>query len=174
MLGYEHHTKVTRPIGQEWQATRSCALTTAHRRPRSATPHAGKKPLSCARRDSPSSGLVRGGVTKQTAHQLVLRAFGELREKLAETAEQVLTLELQRLDALTEALWPTATAGDPQAIDRVLRIMQRRAALLGLDALARVLPSETVPETLGSRVCIYLPDNQRGDLPVEVPEGLSE
>jgi orotate phosphoribosyltransferase-like protein len=117
---------------------------------------------------------ARMGVTKQTAHQLVLRAFGELREKLAETAEQVLTLELQRLDALTEALWPTATAGDPQAIDRVLRIMQRRAALLGLDALARVLPSETVPETLGSRVCIYLPDNQRGDLPVEVPEGLSE
>ena len=46
----------------------------------------------------------------------------------------VLALELERLDALTLAAWPRARAGDDRAIRVVLRIMQRRAKLLGLDA----------------------------------------
>jgi len=32
------------------------------------------------------------------------------------------------------ALWSSAMKGDPKSIDRILRIMERRARLLGLDA----------------------------------------
>ena len=38
--------------------------------------------------------------------------------------------ELARLDAMLTGLWPKARRGDVQAVDRVLRIGERRAALL--------------------------------------------
>ncbi len=51
-------------------------------------------------------------------------------------AADVLSLrdtELARLDRLQMALWGLALEGDHQAIDRVLKVMERRARLLGLD-----------------------------------------
>jgi hypothetical protein len=41
-------------------------------------------------------------------------------------------LELQRLDALQEALWGKAIAGDTKAVAAVLRIVDQRIRLLGL------------------------------------------
>jgi hypothetical protein len=48
-------------------------------------------------------------------------------------------LELERLDAIHAALWPAATAEQPNlaSIDMLLKAMKRRAALLGLDAPAQ-------------------------------------
>lgn len=43
-------------------------------------------------------------------------------------------LELLRLDELQEVAWRFAMAGQLTGIDRVLKIMERRAKLLGLDA----------------------------------------
>lgn len=57
-----------------------------------------------------------------------------LREITAEPAQDVRQLELERLDALLLGLWPQARKGNQGAVDRVLRIMERRAKLLGLDA----------------------------------------
>lgn len=57
----------------------------------------------------------------------------------AEPAKDVLALELERLDALLLGQWSAATqrgGGDPRAVDRVLKIMARRSAYLGLDAQA--------------------------------------
>lgn len=51
-----------------------------------------------------------------------------------EPAAELLKLERVRLDRLLEAAWPGAMNGDPKRIDSVLRIMERRAKLLGLDA----------------------------------------
>jgi hypothetical protein len=48
--------------------------------------------------------------------------------------EQYSAEEIPKLDALEQAVWAKAMAGDNRAIDRVLAIMQRRAALIGLDA----------------------------------------
>jgi len=42
-------------------------------------------------------------------------------------------LEALRLDQMQAALWQRATDGEVRAIDRILRIMERRARLLGLD-----------------------------------------
>jgi hypothetical protein len=57
-----------------------------------------------------------------------------LLKTLREPAEAVREIELARLDRLHLALWPAAIQGDPVAIDRVLKVMARRAALGGLDA----------------------------------------
>jgi hypothetical protein len=53
---------------------------------------------------------------------------------LQEPADELRGLELARLDALHEALWPKAIAGNLRAVDGVLAIMKRRSRLLGLDA----------------------------------------
>jgi uncharacterized protein (DUF2267 family) len=55
-----------------------------------------------------------------------------------EPAEEVLALELARLDAMLAGIWLDARKGNVLKIDRALRIMQRRADLLGLDAPKRV------------------------------------
>jgi hypothetical protein len=60
---------------------------------------------------------------------------------LAEPADALRTLELERLDALHAAAWGKASQGHLASIDRVLSIMKRRSALLGLDAPKRVAPT---------------------------------
>lgn len=45
--------------------------------------------------------------------------------------EQDLALEVDRLDRLHVALWPAALSGDLGAVDRVLKIGERRERLLG-------------------------------------------
>jgi hypothetical protein len=57
-----------------------------------------------------------------------------LQRTLQEPADTVRSLELRRLDIMLEATMPAAMRGIPQAVDRVLKIMERRAKLLGLDA----------------------------------------
>jgi hypothetical protein len=70
------------------------------------------------------------GITRQAAQQLVTRAISDLpKESIAE----VRALESLRLDALQAAIWADAPAVDVRAVDRVLRIMERRARMLGLD-----------------------------------------
>ncbi len=72
-----------------------------------------------------------GYASRSGAHKAVLTA---LRNTLREPADELRTMELERLDRMQAALWPQVQQGHQGAIDRVLRIMQRRADLLGLDA----------------------------------------
>ena len=51
----------------------------------------------------------------------------------ADAVEQHRILELQRLDALQVGLWERAEAGDVKAVMAVLRIIEQRSRLLGLD-----------------------------------------
>ena len=76
------------------------------------------------------------GITAPGAADAVRRAIAKLEAETAEKAEEVRRLELDRLDAMLEGLWEKAQDGDPQAIDRVLRIQERRAKYLGIDAPA--------------------------------------
>jgi hypothetical protein len=56
---------------------------------------------------------------------------------MAEAAEDVRELETQRLDAMLFALRTKIKQGDVRAIDTAIRIADRRAKLLGLDAPTR-------------------------------------
>lgn len=55
-----------------------------------------------------------------------------------EVAKEVLELELQRMDDLLKVLTPRALRGDDQAIDRMLKVIERRAKYLGLDKPMKV------------------------------------
>jgi hypothetical protein len=61
-----------------------------------------------------------------------------LHKTLREPAAELRNLELTRLDDMLKATWGAAQRGVPQAVDRVLKIMERRAKYLGLDAPATV------------------------------------
>lgn len=56
-----------------------------------------------------------------------------IRAITAEPAKDVLRLELERLDAMLMGLWAAARTGNQGAVDRVVRLMDRRAKYLGLD-----------------------------------------
>lgn len=51
--------------------------------------------------------------------------------------EEVLNLELARLDALQDAVWDQAMTGDTKAVDSALKVINMRAKLLGLEILAQ-------------------------------------
>ena len=46
--------------------------------------------------------------------------------------------ELDRLDRMQVALWPRAMKGDDKAINTIVRLMERRARLVGIDAPQRI------------------------------------
>lgn len=54
--------------------------------------------------------------------------------RIKEPADVIRQIEIERLDLMLLALATKVRAGDVQAIDRALKIMERRARLLGLDA----------------------------------------
>lgn len=77
------------------------------------------------------------GVGRASAFKIVRRVLQRLAAEATEDAGEVRRLELERLDALLTGLWPAAEAGDVAAVAAVLRAMERRARLLGLDAPTR-------------------------------------
>jgi hypothetical protein len=76
----------------------------------------------------------RLGLKKSQAHRLVTRALEEARAQVTANADELRAEELSRLDGMLQGLWPRARKGEVSAVDRVLKIAERRAKLLGLDA----------------------------------------
>jgi len=76
------------------------------------------------------------GVSEPRAHQLVSEELNRLREENTELAEQILRLELERLDTLQQGIWNQAIGGHLGSIDHVLQIMARRARLVGIESIA--------------------------------------
>ncbi len=74
------------------------------------------------------------GITKGAAHKTIMVALTEIDEKIAESADAVRTIELERLDKLYSVMYVQALKGNQGAVDRCLRIMDRRAKYRGLDA----------------------------------------
>ena len=74
------------------------------------------------------------GIGKSQAHRLVQSGLSEARAQIDAEASELKAEELSRLDAMLSGLWPDARKGGQGAVDRVLKIMERRAKLLGLDA----------------------------------------
>lgn len=75
------------------------------------------------------------GCDPSTAWRAVTAA---LAENVSHNVGELRRLEGERLDALQAALWPAAMTGDAAAVRAVLRVMERRARLLGLDAPVQV------------------------------------
>lgn len=74
------------------------------------------------------------GIGKSQAHRLVTEALKEAAAQVVEDADVLRAEEVSRLDGMLRGLWQDARKGNVGAVDRVLKIMERRAKLLGLDA----------------------------------------
>ena len=69
-------------------------------------------------------------VSAQAIYSLIQRALGHMPQQ---TTAEIRLLEANRLDVMQNALWPACLLGDLGAITTVLKIMCRRAAMMGLD-----------------------------------------
>jgi len=82
------------------------------------------------------------------AYNDVKWCLNEVKREMQETAKEVVIIELTRLDALYMTMYNLAMAGDVRAVDKCLKIMERRAKLLGLDKPSQVKVSDWRSEVL--------------------------
>jgi DNA-binding CsgD family transcriptional regulator len=83
------------------------------------------------------------GISASSAHRAIARAVERITDESSELAIETRRMELIRLDAMQLALWTDARKGDAEAIRTLLRIMERRARYLGLDAPTEVVADVT-------------------------------
>lgn len=80
-------------------------------------------------------------MSKEGARQLVTRTLESAANR---SAEEMRAEENARLDRLQGAIWGAALGGDLKAVDQVLKLMDQRARLNGLNAPTRIMLSTTV------------------------------
>ena len=80
-------------------------------------------------------------MARSSVHKTVSKALAELQADLDDQARLLQAQEADRLDHLQVKLWAKALGGDVAAIDKVLKLMERRARLLGLDQPQKVGPT---------------------------------
>jgi len=78
------------------------------------------------------------GIGKSQAQRYVQAGLASAREQVAAEASDLRAEEVSRLDGMLRGLWPDARKGHLGAVEKVLKIMERRAKLLGLDAPVRL------------------------------------
>lgn len=84
-----------------------------------------------------STGISRGQISK-----ILTKALAEFDAEKRESANALRYLESARLDEVMLGIYPDALKGHLGAIDRTLRIMERRAKLWGLDAPSKIAPTD--------------------------------
>lgn len=80
-----------------------------------------------------------GYSSPQSASKDVSRALAKV---VHEEGHALLALERERTETLLAITWPLAEAGDTRAIREAVRILERRARMLGLDKVSAADQSE--------------------------------
>lgn len=83
--------------------------------------------------------------TDSAASEVVSKALSEAEN---ESAEQLRSVENQRLDRAQASIWTKVLAGDLDAVDRFLKISARRAKMNGLDEPTNVNMSVSVKQEM--------------------------
>ena len=76
-------------------------------------------------------------VSHQTAANDVAAILKQVNARTQDVALEYRTMQLARLDAMLMGVWGKASKGELGAVSMVIKIEERRARLLGLDAPAR-------------------------------------
>ena len=101
---------------------------------------------------------VHLGIGKSQAHRLVQEGLSDARAQVDADASELKAEELSRLDAMLSGLWPDARKGHLGAVDRVLRIMERRAKMLGIDAVKTPTADPAEAVAVLARLAAALPN----------------
>jgi hypothetical protein len=87
--------------------------------------------------------------SKRYAHKDFQRALGKVQDEVKDRARTVRELELKRLRRMQRGHWEAAINGDVEAARLVVKLMKRRASLLGLDEPDELdVTAGTDPETI--------------------------
>jgi len=96
------------------------------------------------------AGVTYEGIAKQLGYKSPEAVFqavkAAMKSSLNEPANEIREMEVKRLDDMLLAMWPQVKNGNQGAVDRSLRIMERRARLLGLDAPTKIAPTDPTGE----------------------------
>lgn len=103
------------------------------------------------------------GISNGRAHQLLAEGAEMLKASVVGKADDVRRLELERCDRMTLALF--SQRQNPRAADTLLRIMERRAKLLGLDSPVRSEVTGADGEALGISVTFV---GKNTDEPIDI------
>jgi DNA-binding transcriptional MerR regulator len=88
-------------------------------------------------------------MTVDGIRSLVHRYLERVHKEDAETIEQLRAQENERLDDVLRILYPRVIEGDMKAIDRFIRLSERRAKMNGLDAARQIEHRISGMEELG-------------------------
>jgi hypothetical protein len=87
-------------------------------------------------------GMTFASIARELGYETIAGAHKAYQRALKRVehpaAEEYLQADLDRLDTMTEVYWQSALSGNLRSADMVLRIMQKRADFLGLDAPKKV------------------------------------
>lgn len=70
-------------------------------------------------------------ISKSRAHQLVIEGLEVVRDQIKAEGTVIMALELERLDNLLLGLWKQRQ--NPRVVDTILRVLERKHKLQGLD-----------------------------------------
>ena len=111
----------------------------AHRAERLGAAERRVKAFELAKAGAPYRAIGKAlNVSHAQAQRDVVHVLAELNALALDHARDLRRLQLERLDALLLGVWQAATSGDVAAGAQALRILERQARLLGLDAPARI------------------------------------
>jgi hypothetical protein len=83
------------------------------------------------------AGLTWQRIAEETGYADHTGAYAAYKRAIKRTmqqpADELREAELDRIDRLQLALWPKAMKGDNSSVNTIVRLMERRARLLGLD-----------------------------------------
>lgn len=128
------------------------------------------------------SGMTYGEIAERVGFKSRQSALNAVQRALAKLPpppllEEHRKMEWGRLDAMQAALWPKVEAADPEACRVVIRIMERRAKMLGSDALPSMnaVSNDVVQGVLDALIGLavrLLTDEQRPVFMAEVERSL--
>ena len=99
-----------------------------------------------------------GWANKSVAYNACMREMIRLKK---EPAQELRTLELLRIDRAQAAIWDQVIKGNHGAIDRFVRLSERRSRILGLDAPAKMALTDPTGEKAYDPLHVYVPENNR-------------
>jgi AraC-like DNA-binding protein len=88
------------------------------------------------------AGLTWQRISEETGYADASGAYlaykRAIKRTMQQPADELREQELDRIDRLQLALWPKAMKGDNASINTIIRLMERRARLLGLDTPIKI------------------------------------
>ncbi|TMR99527.1 hypothetical protein [Nonomuraea basaltis] len=102
-----------------------------------------------------------GYSSPQLVSKDITNALKKAAKQEAMAAEELLNLEINRLDRMMAAVWPKVIKGEVNAVEAALKIVNKRASLLGLDLINRNGAADTDMASLLGNMLLQLQERHR-------------